>query len=441
MFIKTKKVFLKLAESSHIFIFGHGMGNKTRIFLDHLSWSFVGGLLASMTMLGVNVVAGRLMGPVEYGKYGLVLVISQMLMIPIIFGLDITSVRSISMAKNASEKAKNISGVFYFVIFSSLIVAGVYLLFHRYVAEKFDIQDSILLLGIVYAVITSLKSIADSFARGLFLFREQFLARILEVGTTVAFFCFFFLYYGKQDYTYYILALLGGSTLFCLWLGKGYRPYLVRFDGQYLKKQLSFSSWLLLGTIFGTAFNSLDKLIIVKYLSIYDLGVYMAYFIASTNLIAQATQVFINVLFPQISSLREGNVVERIEKLLAILFIPGCISIGFMVWIIIFLFGKNFDLKGIYVVSFGVLGMLQIVYTIYASIIMAVSKKLYKKFFLVGNLVNLVHIGAYGLLIFFRQISIMAIVILLILNLSLTIYLQRKMLKKYFDQTFIPGYG
>lgn len=432
MFIKIKQGLLDIGEIVHIRLFGYGMGSRTIQFLGNLSWSFIGGLGASVVMLGVNVLAGRYMGPTGYGQYGLILTISQMLMVLLIFGLDLSSVRSIAMEKNIFQKSKLISSAFYFIVASSLILLALFILFKNYITETFHIEAVILTMAIIYAIITSFKSLADSIARGLFLFRQQFYARIADVGVVVFLFCLFFLYYEQQNYIYYLFALLGGSVFFIAWLCRNFFHYLVRFDLSSLKTLLSYSSFLVFGTIFGTAFNSLDKFIIVQYLSVQELGIYMAYFMASTNLIAQATQIFINVLFPQIATLNNGGFLKRIEKLFIIFFIPGFVVISFVIGVIIALFGKGFDFKLEYVLSFSMLGMLQIIYTVYASIITAVSKTLYKKFLIIFNSVNLLHITCYGLLIYLNQISITAIVLLFIINMFIMIQLQRKMLRQYF---------
>ncbi|MDA1169087.1 MAG: oligosaccharide flippase family protein [bacterium] len=437
MFIKIKQGLLNIGDILHIRLFGHGMGNRTKQFLGNLSWSFFGGLGASVVMMGINILAGRYMGPIGYGQYGLILTISQILMVFLVFGLDLSSVRSIAMSKSISKKSKHISSVIFFTVFSSSLLIVLFIIVRNYIAQQFHTNAIILSIAVVYAIIASFKIIADSIARGLFLFKEQFFARIVEVGTVVFLFSLFFFYFEERSYPYYLVALLGGSLFFIVWLASKFSGYVTRFDFESLKEQLSYSSFLVVGTVLGTAFNSLDKFIIVQYLSVQELGIYMAYFMASTNLIAQATQIFINVLFPQIASMNNGDFLKRIEKLFMLLFVPGFIIVSFVIGVIIALFGKNFDFRLEYVFSFGLLGMLQIIYTVYASIMTAVSKTLYKKFLLVFNIVNFSHIIFYGILIYINQVSIMAIVLLFILNIFVVIQLQRRMLKKYFETTVI----
>ena len=65
------------------------MSGEMKNFLGNLSWSFFGGIIAAGIMLSVNIAAGRILGPVEYGKYGLVIALSSILLIPMLLGLDV----------------------------------------------------------------------------------------------------------------------------------------------------------------------------------------------------------------------------------------------------------------------------------------------------------------------------------------------------------------
>jgi O-antigen/teichoic acid export membrane protein len=416
------------SESLHLRIFGHEMSPMMRDFLKHLSWSFLGGGIASAVMMIINIGAGRLMGPAGYGNYGLVLAISQVFMIPIILGLDVSSVRSISTAQNNREKEKNISSPFYFILFSSLVFILVFLAFHNFISKKFNINSTILLIAALYAVIVSLKSISDSFARALFLFKEQFFARILEVATIVVLFSLFFFFCDKQNYIFYIFALLSGSLMFSLFLFRKYLKYLTHFDLQSLKIQLSYSSILLVGATFNAVYNILEKMIIAKYLSIYDLGIYMAYYTASFNMTAQITQMFLNVFFPSIAKMPARTIITKLEKLIRILFFPIFFIILSIIFIIIKLFGKDYGINITYLFGFSLLATLQIILSINYYIFASSTKKMYRKYVFCVSIINFSQMLAYGILIYFRVVSIDLVIILSIINSVTNIILQKRLL-------------
>ena len=164
---------------------------------------------------------------------------------------------------------------------------------------------------------------------------------------------------------------------------------------------------------------------ITKELNIYQLGIYGAYFMASTNLIAQATQMFINIFFPVASKFENRSFLKKLDKIFFIAFIPLFLIISGMIFIIMKLFGEKYGVNLNYVLSFGILATLQIILTINASTITAISKKLFKKYIAYSTAINAVHIVAYGVIIYLKIVSIQLIVILLIANVLVTIFIQK----------------
>ena len=76
-----KNKLVNIIEKIHFLIFRHNMSLEMKKFLSNLSWSFsIGIIVMPLTML-VTTLAGRFMGPVEYGKYSLLVIINQFLLI------------------------------------------------------------------------------------------------------------------------------------------------------------------------------------------------------------------------------------------------------------------------------------------------------------------------------------------------------------------------
>jgi O-antigen/teichoic acid export membrane protein len=86
----SKKRFSEIAEMIHFRLFGHSIGDEMREFLHNLSWSFFGGIVAAAIMFATNVLAGRWLGPVEHGKYNLIVAISSFLVAFMILGLEVS---------------------------------------------------------------------------------------------------------------------------------------------------------------------------------------------------------------------------------------------------------------------------------------------------------------------------------------------------------------
>ena len=426
--ISIKKWAISFVEYVYAKVFKKEMNDNMRRFLKNLSLSVLGGGIASVTMMAINIGAGRMMNPSGYGKYGLVLAISQIIMVPIVLGLDVSGVRTISSAESKREKSLNISSVFYFVGLSSITFVIIYLVSNNFVSKILNIDRTILLMSAIYTIVTSFKVISDSFVRALLLFKIQLFARFAEVITIIVLFSLFFLIIEKQNYTNYLISILGGSIIFCAILLTKYFSYLTKFDFRYLKKQLSYSSVLLFGAILGAIYNALEKLVIARYLSVFDLGIYLAYFTASLGMVAQIIQMFVNVFFPSITKSSSRSVYLKVEKIFLSLFFPALIFISCLILIIITLFGKTYGMNYYYVFGFGLLATLQILLGINYYIFVSSSKKLYFTYVKYVGAINFLQLLAYGAMINFGIVSIGLIIVLSLLNSIANIVFQRKLI-------------
>lgn len=427
---KIKQKLFHLAEIVHLRLFGHAMSNEMRKFLGNLSWSFVGGIFASVVMLFVNVLGGRYMGPEQYGFYGLVLAISQIIMLPALFGMDVSGLHFLSKAQTDEGKADNLTTIAVFVFFSSIVTFLLFFVAYFIFEHQLHLDTLLLVTAFAYSLLAIFKSVVDMFFRGLTLFRVQFLSRMLEIVLTVVLFVAIFLVLRMDSYIAYTSVLLVGYLGFILFGLRHFRGYFSRFRPGLLRKQLSYAWIVVLGSLLGTAFNAMDKFIIAKYLSVQELGIYMAYFTASTNLIAQATQMFVNVYFPAISRISDLGFIKKLDRIFLFGAVPTFLLLSAVIYVIMFFFGAQYGQNLVYVISFGLLATLQIVLTIYSSTIMALSKDLYKKYVAVFNGINLVHLAGYFILISLEKVSILALVYMFVANVAVAIIFQRWLIGK-----------
>jgi len=94
----AKRKLMSIAEIIHLRIFGHEMSEEMRKFIGNLGISFFGGAISSVLLFSVSVLAGRFLGPVEYGKYALYVALFSFLAIFLSFELETTIVRIVARA-------------------------------------------------------------------------------------------------------------------------------------------------------------------------------------------------------------------------------------------------------------------------------------------------------------------------------------------------------
>lgn len=429
--------FFQISETVHLRIFGHEMGEEMRLFLRNLSWSFFGGIIASTLMMGVNIGIGRYFGPEEYGKYNIVLILSQFLLILIYLGTDVSSVKFLSEKKDQLFRKSFFSSSFYFVLIMIFLSWISYFLFHSKIELYFGVDNQYLILGIFLGSALAIKGMVDGYLRSYFLFRFQAISRIIEA--VIIIFCLFLTLWllDIREYQYYIYVLSGGAGVFSLLALFRLRKNFVAFRWASLKLMLSYGSVILAGAFLSIVFNSLDKIIVAKYLGVAQLGVYSAYFVTATSLVAQMTQVFNNVFFPAISQVENIAYVEKINTLIKWFFIPGGIFLSLVLYGIVLIFGDAYEPDIFLAMGFGFLAVFQIILTVNGSIITALSKSLLKRYYFWLYGISFLHILSYGILIYFELTTIPFLLFLFFINFGGVILIQKRIINTFIREKMV----
>lgn len=429
-----KQKLFRGAEIVHLRIFGHEMGVEMRQFLGNLSWSFFGGVTASVLMMGVNIGIGRYFGPEEYGKYNVALILSQFLLVFVYFGIDVSSVKFLSEKSDLPLQKKFFSSSFYFVSTMVFLSWIIYYFIHLDIERYFDIENRYLVLGLFLGSAFAIKGLADGYLRAYFLFRLQAVLRILEAIIVIASLLLILRIVGMREYQYYIYALSLGAILFSLVALFRLRKSFVKFHWASLRLMLSYGSVILAGAVLSIVFNSLDKIMVARYLGVTQLGIYSAYFVTATSLIAQMTQIFNNAFFPAISQVGDTAYIEKVNALMRWLFVPGGIFLSLTLYVVVLVFGDAYEPSIFLATGFGFLAILQVLFSINASIITALSKVLLRRYYLWLYVVSLCHVLLYGLLVYLDFVAISTLLLLFFVNFTSVIFIQKSLIK-----TFIRG--
>ena len=125
-------------------------------------------------------------------------------------------------------------------------------------------------------------------------------------------------------------------------------------------------------------------------------------------------------------------VFTKIERLLSLSFVPLLAIIIGVVFVMMKLFGSKYSIYPGYILIFGFFGTLQIINTIYYSVLLTLSKTVYKKYLWYSNIVNAATVTIYLLLVLSKVVSIPYIALALILNNTLITFIMRRLIKDDF---------
>ena len=359
--VKVKQGLFRFAEIIHLRIFGYEMGDEMRRFLGNLSWSFFGGLIGAGVLFGINIIFGRIFGPEEYGRYSLIVALSGIFTVFMTMGSETAVVHYVAKDEK-QEPGRYITSAFIIWIVATSLWGALFFFLSIYLPSFFQQGIAeVALTAIFFAIVLSGKTVMDGCIRGLQLFQFQSLIRMIEVAIVLlVFFLGIFFLGGKIGGVWlYIGSLSCGLILASLFF---LRKISVFFSWIYwwdIKKMLLYGMYALLGSLSGIFLNSFDKLIIADSLGNESLGIYNAYFSASLLLVGQLMAVFVNVFFPTLSRMNQGEgLLKKLNCLSKKMFPIMFIGLFVFISIAIYLFGNEYPFDFFLLLEFSLLGCL-----------------------------------------------------------------------------------
>lgn len=356
MILAIKENLIAIAEFAHRKIFKEEMGEEMGKFLNHLSWSFFGGLIAAGIVFVLNILAGRWLGPVEYGKYSLTVAMSSIFIIPMMLGTDTALTYYTAGGKSKDEKKENIASSLWLVPVFTFFSVLILIFLSPWLAAAFNAQKELVIVAIFFSAFAAARATLDSVIKGLHFFKIQSFLKIAESLVVAAVFLAMIKIYHFFSFQSFVWGLLSGCAFFALaalWVIRNY----LSLSKKRTRKILSYGLFAVLGSVSGILLYSADKIFINKYLGSDQLGLYQAYTTASILIVSQIMTLFVNVFFPHLASLQDsGAVFKKLNKLAGIFFFPSFLFLCLMICLAIMLFGEKYRLDWLLVAEFGFLG-------------------------------------------------------------------------------------
>lgn len=310
-------------------LFGHTMGAYMKQFLKHLSWSLVGLTLANGILFGTLLLAGRLLGPEQLGLFSFTLAMAQVLVIPMMLGMDVAVMRSVARHAGKLDDTRRIVSSGWLVMGLSvplvaLLIAGS----AGALSSLFGVERVMWRMAVVLAIVLVFRMFFDGVIRGEGKFKFQSVARVAEALVVLASFTVLYWLAGGGGYRLFLVAtIMGAATISILYLTRGGAGRLIAW--RYGRWQESLRLWRyirfgMIGSIAGLLMVGGDKLLIERLLGQASLGVYAAYYFISVQVATQLNYVFINVFFPMVSGYKDKlAVLKKVDRLARISFVPA----------------------------------------------------------------------------------------------------------------------
>ena len=291
----------------------------------------------------VYVLAIRLLGPEQFGKWSLIGSTAELLVIIPLWGLAAASL--VYLGQNKHEPRHVVGTAVRVTIGISLLIFPVYMLMGSVVAPLAGLDLSLFSMAVLYTFFMLWSQLSQSFFKGAGRFRILSLFLIssaLLFAMITALFLFFF-----PTPTYE--SLLWGNIVRAATIALAgvivFWRNLFSFSHQVARKLVPYGTLSMVSVLLGFfSLSGIDNLMINYYLGVEAVGTYAAYFLVFGLLVGKVLGTASQVFLPLISSL--SDITLLFKKSISLL-IPSSLLLFvgsfLLIWIAFLFYGDNFE--------------------------------------------------------------------------------------------------
>ncbi len=336
-----KELGFRLLSAPYELIFKEKMSNAARKLALSTSYVGIATLFGTLFSVTFSIIGARILGPSNFGVLGLVTTVGTILTFSFVVGPT-------AMIKYGSETQDHFARVSLFsasYILMAVLTAGstcVYVLFSAPLSHLFGMSTEVFFFALFFALTSAFYALTTNSLRVFFKMKAYALLTAVQSVILLAAFLAFIgsdmKSWESAAYSYYLsYAVIGFILIIYL------RDYIkLRFERSWAKKIMRYSLLALPGVVAGS-FMGVDRILINKFMTTADVGIYNAYFLPSIT-VAITLWIVINAAFfpyasksaDKLAILRQAN---KATPYLAASLVP---SVLLLEWIIFFLYGRQY---------------------------------------------------------------------------------------------------
>ncbi|MBU0712517.1 oligosaccharide flippase family protein [bacterium] len=329
----------------------------------------MGEIIGSIIGFPVKIMAGRFLGPIEYGKFALIMSITQFFIIPMVFGLSSGAQRYIPATEDHDRQKTIVGFISLFFLITTLISTIFFIATKPLSLKIFGISEAIFWWALLFSIATAAFYVFDAIVRSLKNFKLVYHGIVLNSFVTVTIFAVLLFWIDDKSFTSITLAnVIAFASSILLYLGflTHKAKFCLKIREIDAKKVTHYSVLGIAGAVTGFLIGNTDRIFLNQILSLYWVGVYSVYINAANVFVGRFFQLFLNVYFPNISGEpNKKKIFNKLGKLFKVSMLPIFFFSVFSIWFIIWLFGKEFPVRLDLILLFSLNNCLYVFYQLY----------------------------------------------------------------------------
>ncbi len=358
-------------------IFHEEVSSEVEKFIKNLSYVGIGTITASVFSFSYNILAGRWLGPSEYGTFTLVQSVAMFLYIPMLLGFHTAMVKYNAEKIDFLRQRSIISTTYILVLLFTVISLLVYFIFSQEIMAIFSISSELFYFAVFFAVLFVFYTLAKEALRSLHMI--QVYSRLMPVQSAILLLTFLIFVFVFKELSFrsplYSMLLAYGVTggIILAFLRRYLRP---EFSKEWAHRLHRYSIYSLMGGVSSVLYSNIDKIAINTYMSVSSVGVYWAYNYSFTTLILLLSSIFVTVFFPIASMCPNKEILfKRINKIVILLIMLGWPLAASTGYVILKLYGEGYPFDLSFALLFATVGICISVDNLYGQLLNSVGVK------------------------------------------------------------------
>ncbi len=361
-----KNTISKILYKFYTFIFKEEPSQNIKVFIENLWYVAIGFGFYAVFAFSFQVAAGRFLGPSEYGKYALVQAISMFLLIPMNLGVSTALIKYNAEKEDKKRQSEIIFTSCFIVVVLSFACSLIFFAFASYLSKLFGISMPSFQLAILFALLGNLYITIISIFRSLHKNKEFSFFQALY-GFLVVFLLLFFIVNKYVSFRGAVFATyLAYATISLLSVIRLYQYFSFSPSKLWFKKILQYGSYASIGVTAFAFLSNFNELVINKYLSVSEVGIYNAYYFPSVGILSIFLSIFVTVFFSTASKYpKKEMILKKIDRILPRLFLMGVPVIFVVEFVMLKLYGSKYPIDYVLMSEFILTGFIIFSYGFY----------------------------------------------------------------------------
>ena len=258
------------------------------------------------------------------------------------------------------------SSSYFATLTRSFIFVLLLFIFSKRIYNVFSVSPLVFFTAVVSSVCYALYLLATDSLSGLYQMKKIALFRVVYGFLVLAILAPLLF---KSHISFVVVSLLISFVylLIFILITANIRNYIsFKIDKAWVKNLLEYGLYAVSGSFLLIFLPNLSKIMVYKFLTLFDVGTYNAYYFSSLSVVIFFNTIFITVFFPTASKYsQKSSIVEKIKKITPFLFLLGIPLLFLIQFLVLKFFGSQYPVDYWLMLLFAISGIMFFFYSIY----------------------------------------------------------------------------